>query len=95
MSESVLPNAGHHPDLHLVGWNNVTVEIWTHAVGNNYLVLEKTKFLFIFASFWSFSVLVLHFFTFTQYSGEDALFLFICLFVILNLQVCLSLIDNF
>ncbi|KAG6692043.1 hypothetical protein I3843_10G089400 [Carya illinoinensis] len=24
---------GHHPDLHLVGWNNVTIEIWTHAVG--------------------------------------------------------------
>jgi len=22
---------GHHPDLHLVGWNNVTVELWTHA----------------------------------------------------------------
>lgn len=22
---------GHHPDLHLVGWNNLTVEIWTHA----------------------------------------------------------------
>lgn len=26
-------NSGHHPDLHLVGWNNVTIEIWTHAVG--------------------------------------------------------------
>ncbi|XP_028786729.1 pterin-4-alpha-carbinolamine dehydratase 2, mitochondrial-like isoform X3 [Neltuma alba] len=26
-------NEGHHPDLHLVGWNNVTIEIWTHAVG--------------------------------------------------------------
>lgn len=24
---------GHHPDLHLIGWNNVTIEIWTHAVG--------------------------------------------------------------
>ncbi|CAK8539867.1 unnamed protein product [Lathyrus sativus] len=24
---------GHHPDLHLVGWNNVTIEIWTHSVG--------------------------------------------------------------
>ncbi|KAJ1414405.1 Secretory peroxidase [Sesbania bispinosa] len=23
---------GHHPDLHLVGWNNVTIEIWTHSV---------------------------------------------------------------
>ncbi|OAY80032.1 putative pterin-4-alpha-carbinolamine dehydratase [Ananas comosus] len=24
---------GHHPDLHLVGWNNVKVELWTHSVG--------------------------------------------------------------
>ncbi|XP_011045374.1 PREDICTED: uncharacterized protein LOC105140292 [Populus euphratica] len=24
---------GHHPDLHLVGWNNITIEIWTHAMG--------------------------------------------------------------
>ncbi|KAE9454638.1 hypothetical protein C3L33_13472, partial [Rhododendron williamsianum] len=24
---------GHHPDLHLVEWNNVKIEIWTHAVG--------------------------------------------------------------
>lgn len=23
----------HHPDLHLVGYRNVAVEIWTHAVG--------------------------------------------------------------
>jgi len=28
-------NVGHHPDLHLVGWNNVTIEIWTHSVGMN------------------------------------------------------------
>ncbi|WOK91539.1 hypothetical protein Cni_G00230 [Canna indica] len=24
---------GHHPDLHLVGWNNVKIDIWTHSVG--------------------------------------------------------------
>lgn len=42
MSESVVVNAGHHPDLHLVGWNNVTVDIWTHAVGKNYLVHGNT-----------------------------------------------------
>ncbi len=24
---------GHHPDLHLVGYRNVTVELWTHAIG--------------------------------------------------------------
>ncbi len=23
----------HHPDLHLAGYRNVTIEIWTHAVG--------------------------------------------------------------
>jgi 4a-hydroxytetrahydrobiopterin dehydratase len=23
----------HHPDLHLVGYRNVTVELWTHALG--------------------------------------------------------------
>src|SRR5262245_39946756 len=24
---------GHHPDLHLAGYRNVTIEIWTHAIG--------------------------------------------------------------
>jgi 4a-hydroxytetrahydrobiopterin dehydratase len=24
---------GHHPDLHLVGYRNLAVEIWTHAIG--------------------------------------------------------------
>ena len=23
----------HHPDLHLVGYKNVSIEIWTHAIG--------------------------------------------------------------
>ena len=23
---------GHHPDLHLVGYRNVSVDIWTHAI---------------------------------------------------------------
>jgi 4a-hydroxytetrahydrobiopterin dehydratase len=23
---------GHHPDLHLVGYRNVTIELWTHAI---------------------------------------------------------------
>lgn len=36
-------NAGHHPDLHLVDWNNVTVEIWTHVLGMNYLLFVITK----------------------------------------------------
>src|SRR6185503_1344206 len=26
-------NEGHHPDLRLEGYRNVTVEIWTHAIG--------------------------------------------------------------
>ncbi|BBN16575.1 4a-hydroxytetrahydrobiopterin dehydratase [Marchantia polymorpha subsp. ruderalis] len=25
---------GHHPDLHLVGWNKVTVNIYTHSIGS-------------------------------------------------------------
>ncbi|XP_042495656.1 pterin-4-alpha-carbinolamine dehydratase 2, mitochondrial isoform X2 [Macadamia integrifolia] len=36
---------GHHPDLHLVGWNNVTIEIWTHSVGglteNDFILASK------------------------------------------------------
>ncbi|KAK6932254.1 Pterin 4 alpha carbinolamine dehydratase [Dillenia turbinata] len=36
---------GHHPDLHLVGWNNITIEIWTHAVGglteNDFILANK------------------------------------------------------
>ena len=36
---------GHHPDLHLVGYRNVTVELWTHAIGglseNDFIVAAK------------------------------------------------------
>merc|ERR1712098_325587 len=36
---------GHHPDLHLVGWNKVTVEIFTHSVGglteNDFILAAK------------------------------------------------------
>ncbi|EEF42712.1 pterin-4-alpha-carbinolamine dehydratase, putative [Ricinus communis] len=31
---------GHHPDLHLVGWNNVKIEIWTHAVGKSFMLIQ-------------------------------------------------------
>ena len=24
---------GHHPDLHLIGYRNVAIELWTHAIG--------------------------------------------------------------
>lgn len=27
----IAENEGHHPDLHLVGYRNVAIEIWTHA----------------------------------------------------------------
>jgi 4a-hydroxytetrahydrobiopterin dehydratase len=36
---------GHHPDLHLVGYRNVAVELWTHAVGglteNDFILAAK------------------------------------------------------
>jgi 4a-hydroxytetrahydrobiopterin dehydratase len=36
---------GHHPDLHLEGYRNVTVEVWTHAVGglseNDFILAAK------------------------------------------------------
>lgn len=36
---------GHHPDLHLVGYNRLTIEIWTHAVGglteNDFILAAK------------------------------------------------------
>jgi 4a-hydroxytetrahydrobiopterin dehydratase len=30
---AIAESEDHHPDLHLVGYRNVTIEIWTHAVG--------------------------------------------------------------
>lgn len=36
---------GHHPDLHLEGYRNVMVEIWTHAIGglseNDFILAAK------------------------------------------------------
>lgn len=29
----VAESEGHHPDLHLHGYRNVEIEIWTHAIG--------------------------------------------------------------
>ena len=35
----------HHPDLHLVGYRNVAIELWTHAVGglteNDFILAAK------------------------------------------------------
>ncbi|KAK9086050.1 hypothetical protein Sjap_026461 [Stephania japonica] len=36
---------GHHPDLHLVNWNDVKIEIWTHSIGglteNDFILASK------------------------------------------------------
>jgi 4a-hydroxytetrahydrobiopterin dehydratase len=36
---------GHHPDLHLVGYRSVTIEVWTHAIGglseNDFIIAAK------------------------------------------------------
>jgi 4a-hydroxytetrahydrobiopterin dehydratase len=36
---------GHHPDLHLVGYRNVVIEVWTHAIGglseNDFILAAK------------------------------------------------------
>jgi 4a-hydroxytetrahydrobiopterin dehydratase len=36
---------GHHPDLHLEGYRQVAVELWTHAIGglseNDFILAAK------------------------------------------------------
>ncbi len=36
---------GHHPDLHLEGYRNASIEIWTHAIGglseNDFILAAK------------------------------------------------------
>lgn len=36
---------GHHPDLHLVNWNNASIDIWTHSIGglteNDFILAAK------------------------------------------------------
>ena len=38
---------GHHPDLHLVGYRNVAIELWTHAIGglseNDFILAAKIE----------------------------------------------------
>ncbi|RLM92697.1 putative pterin-4-alpha-carbinolamine dehydratase [Panicum miliaceum] len=40
---------GHHPDLHLVGWNNVKIDVWTHSVrgltDNDFILAAKINHL--------------------------------------------------
>jgi 4a-hydroxytetrahydrobiopterin dehydratase len=42
---AVSESEGHHPDLHLVGYRNVAIEIWTHAIGglseNDFILAAK------------------------------------------------------
>jgi len=36
---------GHHPDIHLAGYRNLSIEIWTHAIGglslNDFVLAAK------------------------------------------------------
>ena len=40
---------GHHPDLHLAGYRNAAVELWTHAIGglseNDFITAAKINLL--------------------------------------------------
>jgi 4a-hydroxytetrahydrobiopterin dehydratase len=42
---AVAEEEGHHPDLHLEGYRQVAVEIWTHAAGglteNDFILAAK------------------------------------------------------
>ncbi|KAF7080512.1 hypothetical protein CFC21_084581 [Triticum aestivum] len=42
---AVAEEEGHHPDLHLVGWNNVKIDVWTHSVSgltdNDFILAAK------------------------------------------------------
>ncbi len=41
----VAEDDGHHPDLHVAGYRNVSVELWTHAIGglseNDFILAAK------------------------------------------------------
>ena len=41
----IAENEGHHPDLHLVGYRHLEIEIWTHAIGglseNDFILAAK------------------------------------------------------
>ena len=38
---------GHHPDLHIEGYRNVSIELWTHAIGglseNDFILAAKIE----------------------------------------------------
>lgn len=41
----IAESEGHHPDLHLEGYRNVWIELWTHAIGglseNDFILAAK------------------------------------------------------
>ena len=41
----VAEHDGHHPDLHVAGYRNVSIELWTHAIGglseNDFILAAK------------------------------------------------------
>lgn len=41
----IAEDEGHHPDLHIEGYRNVSVELWTHAIGglseNDFILAAK------------------------------------------------------
>jgi 4a-hydroxytetrahydrobiopterin dehydratase len=41
----VAEDDGHHPDLHIEGYRNVWIELWTHAIGglseNDFILAAK------------------------------------------------------
>ncbi|MBI1249630.1 4a-hydroxytetrahydrobiopterin dehydratase [bacterium] len=42
---AVAEEDGHHPDLHIAGYRNVSIELWTHAIGglseNDFILAAK------------------------------------------------------
>lgn len=42
---AVAEEDGHHPDLHIEGYRNVSIELWTHAIGglseNDFILAAK------------------------------------------------------
>jgi 4a-hydroxytetrahydrobiopterin dehydratase len=46
---AVAEEQDHHPDLHVAGYRNVAIEIWTHAVGglseNDFILASKIDML--------------------------------------------------
>tara|TARA_B100000949_G_C13998724_1_gene332278 strand:+ start:199 stop:561 length:363 start_codon:yes stop_codon:yes gene_type:complete len=44
-ASEIAEDEGHHPDFHLVGYRNMSVELWTHAIGglseNDFIVAAK------------------------------------------------------